>query len=302
MCIRDRVDTGLGPKLSSGTIGYMEPTETVPARGATLTIDGLAFDFMDAGGTEAPAEFVFYIPAYKALHTTEVVTHNLHNVLTLRGAQVRDALRWSKVIDAMLLKWGGSAEVAMGLHHWPTWGTSEVRTLLTNQRDAYRYVHDRTPVSYTHLDVYKRQQQGRATMADDLIFYTNPMSRGQIVRWMLEEVGAPYQTQIPVSYTHLDVYKRQGIAADGDAGMILHARAEPIGALAFGRPCADRVRDERRPAFQRAGQRIEHARGDVRHARHHEQIADAYAGRARHAVGDQLGALRGCLLYTSRCV
>ncbi|WP_283419748.1 alkyl sulfatase dimerization domain-containing protein [Sphingopyxis sp. Geo48] len=141
---RGQVDTGLGPKLSSGTIGYMEPTETVSDKGGTLTIDGLAFDFMDAGGTEAPAEFVFYIPAYKALHTTEVVTHNLHNILTLRGAQVRDALRWSKVIDAMLLKWGGSAEVAMGSHHWPTWGTGEVSELLANQRDAYRYVHDRT--------------------------------------------------------------------------------------------------------------------------------------------------------------
>lgn len=139
-----QVDTGLGPKLSSGTIGYMEPTETVSAKGGTLTIDGLAFDFLDAGGTEAPAEFVFYIPAYKALHTTEVVTHNLHNILTLRGAQVRDALRWSKVIDAMLLKWGGTAEVAMGSHHWPTWGTGEVSTLLAHQRDAYRYVHDRT--------------------------------------------------------------------------------------------------------------------------------------------------------------
>ena len=139
-----QVDTGLGPKLSSGTIGYMEPTETVPAKGATLTIDGLAFDFLDAGATEAPAEFVFYIPAYKALHTTEVVTHNLHNILTLRGAQVRDALHWSKVIDAMLLKWGGEAEVAMGSHHWPTWSADEVSTLLTHQRDAYRYVHDRT--------------------------------------------------------------------------------------------------------------------------------------------------------------
>lgn len=139
-----QVDTGLGPKLSSGTIGYMEPTESVGEKGGTLTIDGLAFDFLDAGGTEAPSEFVFYIPAYKALHTTEVVTHNLHNILTLRGAQVRDALRWSKVIDAMLLKWGGSAEVAMASHHWPTWGTGEVSSLLANQRDAYRYVHDRT--------------------------------------------------------------------------------------------------------------------------------------------------------------
>ncbi len=141
---KGQVDTGLGPKLSSGTIGYMEPTETVPPEGAALTIDGLAFDFLDAGGTEAPSEFVFYVPAYKTLHTTEVVTHNLHNILTLRGAQVRDALRWSKVIDAMLLKWGGTAEVAMGSHHWPTWGAGEVESLLTHQRDAYRYVHDRT--------------------------------------------------------------------------------------------------------------------------------------------------------------
>lgn len=139
-----QVDTGLGPKLSSGTIGYMEPTETVSDKVGTLTIDGLAFEFLDAGGTEAPSEFVFYIPAYKALHTTEVVTHTLHNVLTLRGAQVRDALRWSKVIDAALLRWGGKAEVALASHHWPTWGAGEVSSLLTNQRDAYRYVHDRT--------------------------------------------------------------------------------------------------------------------------------------------------------------
>ncbi|MDO9369024.1 MAG: alkyl sulfatase dimerization domain-containing protein [Sphingopyxis sp.] len=139
-----QVDTGLGPKLSSGTIGYMEPTETVAATGGTLTIDGLAFDFLDAGGTEAPSEFVFYIPSYKALHTTEVVTHTLHNVLTLRGAQVRDALHWSKVIDAALIRWGGKAEVALASHHWPTWGADDVSALLTDQRDAYRYVHDRT--------------------------------------------------------------------------------------------------------------------------------------------------------------
>ena len=141
---RGQVDTGLGPKLSSGTIGYMEPTETVGAAGGTLTIDGLAFEFLDAGGTEAPSEFVFYIPAMKALHTTEVVTRTLHNVLTLRGAQVRDALRWSQVIDAALVKWGGQAEVALASHHWPTWGAGEVSELLANQRDIYRYVHDRT--------------------------------------------------------------------------------------------------------------------------------------------------------------
>ncbi|WP_033074286.1 alkyl/aryl-sulfatase [Sphingopyxis sp. MWB1] len=141
---RGQVDTGLGPKLSAGTIGYMEPTETVPASGGSWTIDGLAFEFLDAGGTEAPSEFLFYIPAYRALHTTEVVTRNLHNVLTLRGAQVRDALRWSKSIDAALLKWGDKAEVAMASHHWPTWGNQAIANWLAGQRDAYRYVHDRT--------------------------------------------------------------------------------------------------------------------------------------------------------------
>src|SRR3546814_21065312 len=64
-----QVDTGLGPKLSSGTIGYMEPTETVTAKGATLTVDGMTMDFMDAGGNEEPAEMVFYISAYTALKT-----------------------------------------------------------------------------------------------------------------------------------------------------------------------------------------------------------------------------------------
>ena len=139
-----QVDTGLGPWLSSGTIGYMEPTETVGAAGGTRDIDGLSFEFLDAAGTEAPSEFVFYIPAYRALHTTEVVTHNLHNILTLRGAQVRDALHWSRVIDAALIRWGGKAEVALASHHWPTWGADEVSAWLANQRDIYRYVHDRT--------------------------------------------------------------------------------------------------------------------------------------------------------------
>lgn len=142
--VMGQVDTGLGPKVSSGTIGYMEPTETIKVEGEIRTIDGLDIDFMDAGGTEAPSEFVFYIPAYKALHTTEVVTHNLHNVLTLRGALVRDALQWSKVIDNILLKWGGKAEVTMASHHWPTWGAGEISQWLADQRDIYRYVHDRT--------------------------------------------------------------------------------------------------------------------------------------------------------------
>ncbi len=139
-----QVDTGLGPRLPAGTIGYMEPTETVPASGGKRVIDGITFDFMDAGGTEAPSEFMFYIADYKALHTAEVATRVMHNVLTLRGAQVRDPLIWSKVIDRALQKWGGVADLALASHGWPLWGPTRVQTYLAGQRDAYRYVHDRT--------------------------------------------------------------------------------------------------------------------------------------------------------------
>lgn len=139
-----QVDTGLGPRLPAGTIGYMDPTETVPASGGSRTIDGIRFDFMDAGGTEAPSEFMFYIADYRALHTAEVATKTLHNVLTLRGAQVRDALYWSKVIDAALQRWGAVSDVQLASHGWPTWGRDRVATYLAAQRDIYRYVHDRT--------------------------------------------------------------------------------------------------------------------------------------------------------------
>lgn len=139
-----QVDTGLGPRLPAGTIGYMEPTETVPQSGGEVLIDGITFDFMDAGGTEAPSEFMFYIADYKALHTAEVATRVLHNVLTLRGAQVRDPLVWSKVIDRALQKWGGVADLALASHGWPLWGQERVQSYLAGQRDAYRYVHDRT--------------------------------------------------------------------------------------------------------------------------------------------------------------
>ena len=139
-----QVDTGLGPRLAGGRTGYMNPTETVGADGGTLMIDGLEFQFLDAAATEAPAEFLFYIPRYHALHTTEVATKTFHNFLTLRGAQVRDSLHWSQVIDATLQRWGGDAQVSLASHGWPTFGGDQVRQYLAGQRDMYRFVHDRT--------------------------------------------------------------------------------------------------------------------------------------------------------------
>ncbi len=139
-----QVDTGLGPRLAGGTMGFIAPTETVGTEGATLIIDGLEFQFIDAANTEAPSEFAFYIPRYHALHTAEVVTKTFHNLLTLRGAQIRDGLRWSQVIDDMLGRWGADAQLQLASHGWPTFGGDRVRDMLAGHRDLYRFVHDRT--------------------------------------------------------------------------------------------------------------------------------------------------------------
>jgi alkyl sulfatase BDS1-like metallo-beta-lactamase superfamily hydrolase len=138
------VGTGLGPGLPQGTTGLVLPTEEIGGWGTTRVIDGVTFEFMDAGGTEAPAEFMFYLPEFDALCTAEVATGTFHNVLTSRGAKVRNALEWSRVIDRALSDYGDRSEIAFASHHWPTWGQDRVETFLENQRDIYRYVHDQT--------------------------------------------------------------------------------------------------------------------------------------------------------------
>lgn len=138
------VGGGLGQALSRGDVALVPPTKSIGEDGETLTIDGITFEFMDASETEAPAEFVFYLPQFKALHSAEVATRTFHNVLTPRGALVRDTLKWSKIIDAMYAKYGAKSDVLLASHHWPTWGSENVQTALRNQRGLYRYVHDQT--------------------------------------------------------------------------------------------------------------------------------------------------------------
>ncbi len=139
------VGTGLGQTLPSGsTSSLAKPTLEVGAGSAPIDIDGISFEFVDAAGSEAPAEFMFYLPQYKAFSSSEVATGTFHNVLTQRGAKVRDTLGWSKAIDGALRKYGDRADVVFGSHNWPTWGSANVRTFLTHHRDAYRYIHDQT--------------------------------------------------------------------------------------------------------------------------------------------------------------
>ncbi|MCA8899990.1 MAG: MBL fold metallo-hydrolase [Hyphomonas sp.] len=140
----EQVGVGLGGRLSRGTIGIIPPTEEVPGRGTRRTVDGIDFEFIDAANTEAPAEFMFYLPQFRALCTAEVATATFHNGLTLRGAKVRDFLEWSRVIDYALVNYAARSDVVFASHHWPTFGQDRVEDFLRGQRDIYRYTHDQT--------------------------------------------------------------------------------------------------------------------------------------------------------------
>jgi alkyl sulfatase BDS1-like metallo-beta-lactamase superfamily hydrolase len=107
-------------------------------------IDGLEFEFQMAPNSEAPAEMHFYVPHYRLLNLAENCTHNFHNLLPFRGADVRDALAWSKYLGEALAMWGGKAEAMCGQHHWPVWGKARIDTMIRQQRDLYKFAHDQT--------------------------------------------------------------------------------------------------------------------------------------------------------------
>ena len=136
------VGTGLGMTLSVGAPGLIPPTVIVKKTGEEMTIDGVRIQFQMAQDSEAPSEMMMYLPEKKALCLSEVAVKLMHNVYTIRGAKVRDALVWSKYINETLDLFP-DAEVAFASHHWPTWGNANVRQFVANQRDTYRFLHDR---------------------------------------------------------------------------------------------------------------------------------------------------------------
>ena len=139
------VDTGLGKGLPAlPQVNLVAPTKEVVVTGEELVIDGVRLEFQITPGTEAPAEMNIFLPDRRALCMAENCTANQHNVYTLRGAQVRDALMWSKYIDESIVRYAKRSDVVFASHHWPRWGTDALSTYLASQRDAYRFVHDQT--------------------------------------------------------------------------------------------------------------------------------------------------------------
>lgn len=138
------VDNGLGKYPSVGRASLIAPTIDINQTGQNLTIDGVKMQFQYTTNTEAPVEMNIWFPDHKALFMAENCVGTLHNILTLRGAQVRDPLSWARFLDQSLELYGDKAEVVFTAHNWPRFGKDKVVELLENQRDMYKYINDQT--------------------------------------------------------------------------------------------------------------------------------------------------------------
>ncbi|OJJ36429.1 hypothetical protein ASPWEDRAFT_49919 [Aspergillus wentii DTO 134E9] len=134
----------IGMGVSMGSSSLVPPNTHITATGQEMVVDDVKFVFQMVPDSEAPAEMNFYLPERKALYIAECATHGLHNIITLRGAQVRDAKAWAKYLDESLVLFGEEAEVLFAGHQWPTWGREEISTFISQQRDLYAYLHDQT--------------------------------------------------------------------------------------------------------------------------------------------------------------
>ncbi|MFB4420005.1 alkyl/aryl-sulfatase [Streptomyces sp. QL37] len=139
-----QVGAGLGQTTSTGTITLIPPTVDITKTGQEEVVDGVRMVFQMAPDTEAPSEMLIYFPDLKALCAAEDATHTLHNLLTLRGAVVRDPHAWSHYLTESIDLFGDRTDVVFASHHWPTWGQDRAVHYLSIQRDLYGYLHDQS--------------------------------------------------------------------------------------------------------------------------------------------------------------
>ena len=135
---------GIGPGLALGTMSLIAPTIDIVETGTTLNIDGLIIEFQLTPGTEAPAEFNFYLPQHNALCLAENANVTMHNVLTPRGALVRDAKAWAHYLTESQRVYAARSDVLFNSHGWPRWGTENIIEYIGSHRDAYKFLHDQS--------------------------------------------------------------------------------------------------------------------------------------------------------------
>jgi alkyl sulfatase BDS1-like metallo-beta-lactamase superfamily hydrolase len=131
------VDQSIGKNVASGNVGLIAPNRLIAKDFEEITLDGVRMVFQNTPDTEAPVEMNTYFPQFKAFWAAENITGTIHNIYTLRGARVRNALNWSKEINVALYKFGQEAEVMFASHSWPRWGNARIQEVMRTQRDAY---------------------------------------------------------------------------------------------------------------------------------------------------------------------
>jgi alkyl sulfatase BDS1-like metallo-beta-lactamase superfamily hydrolase len=167
-----QVDAGLGKTNSLGATTLISPTDgdTIADAEEARVIDGVEIEFLLAPETEAPAEMLFYFPQFRALCAAEDLTRNLHNLYTLRGAEVRNAAAWWKAIDTAITRYADRTDVLFASHHWPTWGQEKIVAFMRKQRDLYKYIHDQSlrlmNQGYTPIEIAERIRLP-ASLADE---------------------------------------------------------------------------------------------------------------------------------------
>jgi alkyl sulfatase BDS1-like metallo-beta-lactamase superfamily hydrolase len=136
------VDQSIGKSVSAGATGLIAPNVDIKGTYQELTIDGVRMEFQNTPGTESPAEMNTYFPQWKAFWAAENITATIHNIYTLRGAMVRDALAWSKGINEALWRYGQEADIMFASHSWPRFGNARVQEVMRGQRDTYAHLNN----------------------------------------------------------------------------------------------------------------------------------------------------------------
>ena len=142
--VQGQMGSGIGSAVAAGEITLLAPSDTITKTGETRTIDGVTLEFQMVPETEAPAEMNVMFPERRTLVVGEIATCTLHNILTPRGAQVRDALAWAGYLTEALRLYADRSDAVAASHCWPHFGKAEVHNYLTLQRDNYKYLHDQT--------------------------------------------------------------------------------------------------------------------------------------------------------------
>jgi alkyl sulfatase BDS1-like metallo-beta-lactamase superfamily hydrolase len=138
------VDAGLGKGISTGNVTLIAPTDLIEKKADRRVVDGVEMEFQLTPGTEAPSEMNIYFPQFRMLNIAENVTHNMHNLYTIRGAEIRDAIAWSAYIEESRDLFAARTDVLIAQHHWPKWGHANIDEMLRKQRDLYKYLHDQS--------------------------------------------------------------------------------------------------------------------------------------------------------------